>query len=248
MSKKLSPNSVFQKKFKKNFKKNLSLENLNLENVSIDDLQENNNFENYYQLKFFLDNISSCQLADAYLNIVKRSPTIYNLKSINNLKVYGKIFTCETNSYDWGTSAIAIDKAKLDDILFISVVDDKSAVWGEIASKAAIKKGIKSCVIYGSCRDVDVLYELDFPIFALNTVPNAGSPLGLGKFNEFIEIDNRKISNDDFLFADENGVIVIEKNLFNKVICETLSIKINESKYISKINDNISLSTIVDLK
>ena len=250
MTNKISPNVVFKKKTINNFKKNLSLDNISLRDVSMDDLNldnNENNFKEYYSLKFLLNSVSSCQMADAYFKIAKKSPVIYNLKSINNMNVYGKLFTCKTNSDDWGTSAIAIDRTNSEDILFILVNDDTSAIWGEIATRAAIKKGIKACVIYGSCRDVEVLSTLNLPIFALNIVPNAGSPLGLGEFNEYIEVVGRKISNDDFFFADENGVIVIEKSLFNSVIVETLSIKIKEIEIISKINKGISLSEIANL-
>ncbi|WP_409199743.1 RraA family protein [Methanobrevibacter sp. DSM 116169] len=251
MNDKFSPNPLINKKHKETFIKNLSIDNIKLNNVTIDDLNlksDESNFKEYYTLKFLLDNVSSCQFSDAYLKIAKKSPAIYNLDSINNQKTYGKIFTCKTNHDDWGTSAIAIDKIDAGNILFILVDSDESAIWGEIASLAAIEKGVKACAIYGSCRDVDVLYDLEFPIFALNNVSNAGSPLGLGEFNDFINVDGRKIANNDFFFGDENGVVVIEKTLFKDVIFETLNIKLKESEYISMVNQGISLSQITNLK
>lgn len=251
MSKKVFSNSLVEKKYKKKFKKNLSFDNIDLKDIGIDDLKLNkneSNFENYFQLKYFLDSVSSCQLSDAYLNITKKSPVIANLKSINNYKTYGKIITSVTDSADWGTSALAIDIAKKDDILFIKVNDDKQAIWGEIASRAAMEKEIKASVIYGSCRDVDILSKINFPVFALNFVPNAGSPLGLGDVDKEIYIQDRKISTGDFFFGDINGSILIEKNLFKKVILETLSIKTKEFEFISSIKDNITLSQLVNLK
>ena len=250
MPKKWSKNNLLNKKFKRTVKNSLSLNNLNLDNISIDDLKLNKNESNFLtfsKLKFLLDSVSSCQLSDAYLNITNTSPVISNLKSINNQNTYGKIFTCKTNSDDWGTSALGIDFAEKEDILFILVNDDKKAIWGEIASISAIKKGIKASVIYGSCRDVEALEELEFPVFALNNVPNAGKSLGLGELNIDLLINERNISSGDFFFGDENGAIIIEKNLFKKVLNEALLIKIRESEILSDIEKGIKLSDLANL-
>lgn len=246
----MSKNKLLNKKFKKKIKNNLSLNNLNLDDISIDDLTLNNdesNFLNYSQLKYLLDSVSTCQLSDAYLSITNRSPVIKNLEAVNNQKTYGKIFTCKTESDDWGTCALGIDYALKDDILFILVNDEKKAIWGEIASLSAIKKGIKAVAIYGSCRDVEALKNLNFPVFSLNNVPNAGKPLGLGEINIELFFDDRKILPNDFFFGDENGAIIIEKSLFNEVLKETLNIKIREAEFLLKIDNNVKLSDLVNL-
>ena len=173
---------------------------------------------------------------------------IQSIKPVNNQKVFGKIFTVETDSDDWGTSAQAIDAAGEGDILFFKVSDDKKSIWGELASTCAKGNGIKACVIYGSARDLDALLYMDFPMFASNFCPNAGSALGLGTLNEPIEVEDVKINPGDFLIGDENGIVVIPKELFPKTMAAALAVKVKEAKIIDAIHDGVTLAEIVGLK
>ena len=242
----ISPKDVLNKN--KNLNKRVDIEKINLNDVSIDDLRFNGkNYEEYINLYSLLENVSACQVSDAFNSISKRSGTIQAIKPINNQKVFGTIFTAETASDDWGTSALAIDNAKCGDILFFKVDNDDKAIWGELASTCARDNGIKACVIYGSARDLDALLYLDFPVFASNFCPNAGSPLGLGTLNEPIDVEGTKINPGDFLIADESGIVVIPKELFAKTMIATLAVKIKEANIIDDIGRGTTLAEIVGL-
>lgn len=243
----LSPEDVLNKK--KSLNKRIDIENIKLDDVNVDDLKFNgNNYNQYINLVSLLENVSACQISDAYNSISKRSGTIQSIKSINNKKVWGSIFPCETTSDDWGTSAVAIDSANPGDILFFKVDGDDKAIWGELASKSAQSSGIKATVVYGSVRDLDALLYFDYPIFASNFAPNAGSPLGLGKLNQTIDVDGVEINPGDFFFGDENGIVVIPKKLFNQTMLATLAVKIKETMIVDKISRGFTLSEIAGLK
>ena len=64
---------------------------------------------------------------------------------------------------------------------------------GELASTCAKANGVKATVIYGSVRDLDALYYMDYPIFACDYAPNAGSALGLGEINVDISVGDMTI-------------------------------------------------------
>ncbi|WP_405277334.1 RraA family protein [Methanobrevibacter sp.] len=233
----------------KNLSKRVDVDKINLENVTVDDLRfDGKNYSRYINLQSLLENVSSCQISDAYNAISKRSGTIQSIKPINNQKVWGSIYTAETDCDDWGTSALAIDGAGEGDILFFKVHGEDKAIWGELASSCARDNGIKATVIYGSARDLDALLYMDFPVYACNFCPNAGSALGLGSLNEPIEIEGMKISPGDFLFGDESGIVVIPQELFGQVMAQTLLVKIKESGIISDISDGKTLAEIVGLK
>ena len=206
------------------------------------------NYDNYINLMSLLDNVSACQVSDAYNGISRRSGSIQSIKPINNQRVWGSIFTVETDSDDWGTSAMAIDEAAEGDILFFKVSDDDKAIWGELASTCARDNGIKATVIYGSARDLDALLYMDFPVFASNFCPNAGSALGLGTLNEPIVVEDVKINPGDFFIGDESGIVVIPRELFNQTMVATLGVKIKESKIIDDIADGKTLAQITGLK
>ena len=155
----VSPKDLLNKN--KNLNKRIELDKINLENVSIKDLSYNgDNYNEYINLMSLLENVTACQVSDAYNSISRRPGTIQSIKPINNQKVFGSIFTAETTSDDWGTSALAIDAAGEGDILFFKVDNEDKAIWGELASTCAKQNGIKSTVIYGSARDLDAVYGL----------------------------------------------------------------------------------------
>ena len=243
----ISPSDVLNKN--KNLNKRVNIDKINLDDVTIDDLKFNGkNYDNYINLMSLLDNVSACQVSDAYNGISRRSGSIQSIKPINNQRVWGSIFTAQTESDDWGTSALAIDEASEGDILFFKVSDDDKAIWGELASTCARDNGIKATVIYGSARDLDALLYMDFPVFASNFCPNAGSALGLGTLNEPIVVEDVKINPGDFFIGDESGIVVIPRELFNQTMVATLGVKIKESKIIDDIADGKTLAQITGLK
>lgn len=243
----LSPKDVLNKN--KNLNKRIDVDKISLDNITIDDLKFNGkNYYEYINLMSLLDNVSACQVSDAYNSISKRSGVIQSIKPVNNHRVWGKIFTVETASDDWGTSALAIDGASEGDILFFKVDNDDKAIWGELASTCAKNNGIKATVIYGSARDLDALLYMDFPVFASNFCPNAGSALGLGTLNQPIEIEGNKINPGDFFIADESGIVVIPKQLFKDTMIASLAVKIKEANIIREIHEGKTLAEIAGLK
>lgn len=233
----------------KNLSKRVNVKDINLKNVTVDDLKYNgDNYKEFINLQSLLENISACQLSDAFKAVTHRSGTIKSIKPINNLKVWGSIYTAETASDDWGTSALAIDGAADGDILFFKVDNDDKAIWGELASTSAKNNGIKATVVYGSVRDLDALLHMDYPIFASNFVPNAGLALGLGTLNEPIVIEGNEINPGDFFFGDESGIVVVPKELFNKVMISALDVKLTESKIVEKLSEGMTLAQITGLR
>src|SRR5574344_982237 len=218
----------------------------NIEDLTLN--ESKNNIEQYQELKIILETASACQISDAVNAVTGESGVIKGLKSINNQRAYGRVVTSKASSKDWGASLLAIDAAKEGDFLLLSTTGEPAAVWGELASTCAKEKGIVGTAVYGATRDIDVLLHLDYPVFALETLPNAGKPSGIGELNVNLQIENYLISPGDFIYADESGVVIVQKSIFSKVILETLKIKINESKIINQLKAGKSLSTIVGLK
>ena len=242
----ISPKDLLNKN--KNLNKRVEISEICLENVTIDDLKfDGHNYNEYINLYSLLESVSSCQVSDAFNGISRRSGVIQKIKPINNQKVFGRIFTAETDSDDWGTSAMAIDAAEDGDILFFKVNNDDKAIWGELASTCARDNGIKATVIYGSARDLDALLYMDYPVFATNYCPNAGSALGLGSLNEPLDIDGFIINPGDFFIGDECGIVVIPQELFSQTMVAALGVKIKESMIIDKISQGVTLSEIVGL-
>ena len=213
---------------------------------SIDDL-DNEKSKSHALLKKILDSSSACQVSDAYSSVSGRSGVIDGLKPMNDNKVYGKVFTAKTNTDDWGTSLMSMDNAEAGEVLFIHSYGKPASVWGELASTCADEKGIAGTVLYGWARDMDALVDLDYPVFALDYLPNAGKPLGLGEINVDLEIGEDIIKPGDFVFGDQNGVVVIPKELFHETMVATFNVKVKESHIIKELKKGRLLSEIIGL-
>lgn len=234
---------------KKDLSKIKEFEDISLENITIDDLIFNGkNYDAFINLNSFLNQVSSCQISDAFNEIAHRSGVLYNLKSVNNLKTWGKITTVRTGSDDWGTITLAIDEADDGDVLLVDTCDMDAAIWGELASTCAKNNGVKATLVYGCVRDLDALLYMDYPIFACGFRPNAGKALGLGKINVDLLLESMEISAGDFLYGDETGVVIIPKEFFTDVMNKTFEIKLKEIEITGMLNSGMSLSQVVGLR
>ncbi|MDR0913182.1 MAG: RraA family protein [Methanobrevibacter sp.] len=230
----------------------------NNENFSIENLKSEK-YEKYDNLKFLLESSSSCQISDAIATIINYNGVIDSIKSINGLVVYGLIRTAKTFSDDWGTSLLAIEETLENEIIFIDskekIKGNKTAIWGELASKSAMENKILGTIVLGYVRDIDVIKNLDYPIFAKGFVPNAGKPLRNGELDvtlnisvndEFNSIYHNSISqiaieSGDFIFADDSGVVHIPKNIFKNVMGELLHIKVKELRILRDVSNGKSI-------
>lgn len=240
---KLVRKSSNSKKFDK-----LDFEELNIkkDDFSIDDLKNNKKNESkFLKLKSVLDSVSSCQISDASNLVSGRSGVISGLKAMNRNKVYGRIVTAKTNCDDWGTSVLAMNAAEEGDVLFIYCYGKPASVWGELASTSSKESGIAGTILYGYSRDMDAIIDLDYPVYALDFLPNAGKPLGLGQINIDIEIGNQIIRPGDFIFGDESGVVLVPQELFVDIIMETIKIKIKENNIVNQLKSGKTLAQIV---
>jgi regulator of RNase E activity RraA len=227
--------------------------------LSIENLQkhETKNIKSYHILKLILDSSSTAEISDALFLLTNNNGVLRNLKSINGLKAYGRVVTVETSFDDWGTSVLAIDKAKYGEVLFIKVSNENkhdlkknksSAVWGELTSIYSKKKGLSGTFILGYVRDIDSLLDFKYPVFATDTCPNAGTAKGIGIINQSLKIDNFNINPGDFVFGDKSGVVLIPREIFKITIRKLIDIKINETNIRNNLKKGENFSQIINLK
>jgi regulator of RNase E activity RraA len=144
---------------------------------------------------------------------------------------FGKAFTClgaKVNSLSELDDTVRI---KMFDHFYngcIQVIDtgsDKSvAHFGDISGKLARKFGAKCAVIDGYTRDADILSEDEYSVFCRSTTPiDAFERWQIVDYQCDIELpamNNQtvKVTPNDFLFCDGDGVLVINESLVLDVI------------------------------
>ena len=62
-----------------------------------------------------------------------------------------------------------------------------------------------------------------------------------------LEIDDDIIKPGDFVFGDQNGVVVIPKELFHETMVATFNVKVKESHIIKELKKGRLLSEIIGL-
>lgn len=113
----------------------------------------------------------------------------------------------------------AIEIAEPGDVVVIAGnANPYTAYWGGIMSTMAKVRGIKGLITDGMIRDVSECRELQFPIWATGVTPIApNTDVPPGDLNLPISIGEVVISPGDLVVADEDGVVVVPKDIVEDV-------------------------------
>jgi regulator of ribonuclease activity A len=84
----------------------------------------------------------------------------------------------------------------------------RCALLGDLLAAKAQESGWAGIIVYGCVRDVDVLAEMDLCIQALGSHPQKSTRRGEGQLNIPMQIGGVLIQPGEFLYADNNGVII----------------------------------------
>lgn len=89
----------------------------------------------------------------------------------------------------------------------------RRALMGDMIAESAAKNGWSGVVIYGAIRDVDAIAALDLGVQALGAIPLKTEKRGIGDLNVPVRFAGVDISPGDYLYADNNGIIVAPDSL-----------------------------------
>ena len=196
------------------------------------------------EIRELLMQVTTPNVSDA-MHRAKAMEGIYPI--VKGKKVVGKAVTVHTLDGDWAKPVEAIDVAEEGDVIVIKCSGDSSAVWGELATRSCMNKGIAGVIIDGAVRDVDDIVRLDFPVFAKKVVPNAGEPKGFGEINVKIVCGGVEVNPGDWIIADDNGVMVLPKRRAYEIARRALEVKKHEDRIRAEIEGGKTLAEIVEL-
>jgi len=114
----------------------------------------------------------------------------------------------------------AVDSLKPENVMVICTNrSTRTCVWGELLSTAARARGARGAVIDGYTRDVAQITTMQFPTFStgMRIVDSAGRGMVIGHGCPVI-CGDVLVKPGDIIFGDIDGVIVIPKELEDKVI------------------------------
>jgi len=172
----------------------------------------------------------------------------FNVKPISSkCKFIGPAITVRVRPGDNLMIHKAIDIAEAGDVIIISTGDCRTnAVWGELTTRAALKKGIAAVVVDGAVRDIKEIEELGLPVYAKYIIPAGCDKDGPGEINEIITCGGVSVSPGDIVVGDENGVVIIPQHLAEDVIQNSKKKLEYEAKRIGDIKAGVVISSDID--
>lgn len=87
------------------------------------------------------------------------------------------------------------------------------ALLGDMLGAGGRDQGWQGVLINGCVRDVEILATLDFGVLALAPHPLRSNKRGKGEVNVTVHFAGVEFRPGQFLYADENGVVVAERDL-----------------------------------
>lgn len=86
----------------------------------------------------------------------------------------------------------------------------RAALMGDMIAQSGVTNGWEGVVIHGCVRDTAVLATLDLGIKALGTIPRKTVRNGEGQTGLSINFAGLRVAPGDLVFADEDGVLVLD--------------------------------------
>jgi 4-hydroxy-4-methyl-2-oxoglutarate aldolase len=131
------------------------------------------------------------------------------------------------------------------EVLFIKG-SDNFAYFGELMSRLSEEVGVSGAIVDGLTRDTFYTQNIDFPVFAKGYSPKDIKGRGrVGEVDVDIEVDGIKVKSGDFVFADNDAVIIIPREVMPIIKDNIIKAVKEESEIKDKIREGFLISEIL---
>jgi 4-hydroxy-4-methyl-2-oxoglutarate aldolase len=164
-----------------------------------------------------------------------------------HMQVAGPALTVEVRPGDNLMIHAAMSLAKPGDVLVIDGrADLGSALMGTIMITACKQLGIAGVIVDGAMRDSLEIEEIDFPVFCVGTNPNGPTKNVGGRIGHTISCGDVSVSAGDFVLADADGVVVVERSKLEHLIPLAHKKVEEEAKRIAQIKQGNTKASWLD--
>lgn len=152
--------------------------------------------------------LSTGNVADAAKDLVRVMDSGIQALDVS-MKLFGFAYPVECSGGNNLAIIQAVSMAPAGSVLIVNVQGNLQAGHvGDVLSKAAQLRGVAGFVVDGSCRDVDEVIKIHFPVFARGSNPKGALKLKNGKINQATECGGVTVHPGDLIFGDASGVLV----------------------------------------
>ena len=196
-------------------------------------------FTNYKNL---LLTLNTTQISDTDMCSVMLDKQIRSYGSTS--KLIGHAFTVESNG-NYHAVIDAFNKANEDDVLIIDNKNSTFAIAGELFATEAKRKKLAGIIIDGYCRDIEGVYATGIPFFAKGVTPKIANGNAKWKLQKKITCGGVLVNPKDIIFADQNGIVVIDPQNIQIILHEAKLILDKENEIKEQINSGVPLSELI---
>ncbi len=98
-----------------------------------------------------------------------------------------------------------------DVLVVVAESESAGAVWGDMAARYALKKGLAGVVVQGCARDTDTVEALGLPVWATQVSSSHPEKSGHGLVNAPIVCCGVQVNPGDLVMADGDGVVCVPR-------------------------------------
>ncbi|HBX22138.1 MAG TPA: demethylmenaquinone methyltransferase [Desulfotomaculum sp.] len=166
----------------------------------------------------------------------------------DGIRFAGTAVTVKTLSSDLAAVIKAIDVCLPGDVIVIDTIGCiNTAFWGENMTMSALNQGVVGTVIDGSCRDVEEIRKLKFPVLCKGIVPNAGSVSGYGQINVPVQCAGVPVNPGDLIVVDCNGVVVVPQKTAAEILHKTTALLATEHIIQEQIKAGTTIGKLLNI-
>lgn len=139
--------------------------------------------------------------------------------------LYMEMYEVEAGINPYELEIALIDDLKPDEVAVLACPgSDRIAPWGELLSTTARARGAAGCVTDGLVRDVRLIREMRFPVFAGGIGPLDSKGRGMVmRIDVPVECGGARVRPGDWIFGDVDGVVVIPDALAGETLRRALA-------------------------
>lgn len=155
-----------------------------------------------------------------------------------NVRIAGTAVTIRAPGADGVMVHHAVGQARPGDVLVIDRCGDlKHACIGGAMAYAARKAGVAGIIVDGMVTDIGELREYGVPVWARGLSPITVKILGLGgDFCIPVSCGGTMVNPGDAIFADENGVLVLNPSQIEASARRAIAMQAEEKKTLARID------------